>query len=217
MSVSVVCYTSIYGGYDGLKPHVDNEYVNAWICYTDNPDLYCDGWVTIVEPQPFDHPRLAAKWRKCHPPTGFESSIWVDGSMNVTDPDYYTEVLAALAGHDMAMFAHPQRTSIISEARVSEQMVKYDRLPVVQQAYHYCQQWGWRDDTLWASTTIGRNHTPAVLQMGAAWFAENEHWTYQDQLSLPPLIDRYGLDVAPLAHSLWRNPWFHLTGHTSDL
>ncbi len=214
--MSVVCYTSIYGGYDTLKPHPEHPKVMAWCCYTDNPELSGDGWDIIVEPKRCPHPRLAAKWRKCHPPTWATRSVWVDGSVNITNPDYFDVVLEALDDADMAMFAHPDRTSITSEARVSEQMVKYDRLPVVQQAHHYCTDWGWSDSTLWASTTIGRNHTPAVLQMGAAWFAENEHWTYQDQLSLPPLIERYGLTVAPLDHSLWANPWFHVSGHASE-
>jgi hypothetical protein len=214
--VSTVCYTSIYGGYDVLKPHVDHPDIDRWICYTDDPAKVCSGWETIVEERPFSHPRLSAKWRKCHPPD-VDQSIWVDGSIDCNNPDYYTEVLHQLDHGDMVMFPHPDRTSLLAEAYVSEMMPKYHGLRVLEQAEHYIENWGWPDDTLWASTTIGRNHTPAVLQLGAAWFAENEHWTYQDQISLPPLIVRYGIDVAPLGYSLWRNPWFGLAGHASQL
>jgi hypothetical protein len=63
---------------------------------------------------------------------------------------------------------------------------------------------------------MGRQTNQKTVAMGAAWFAECEHWTYQDQLSLPPLIRRYQLTPAPLPHTLWRNPWFGFTRHTSD-
>jgi predicted O-methyltransferase YrrM len=67
---------------------------------------------------------------------------------------------------------------------------------------------------LWASTVIGRNHTPAVLQMGAAWMAHCDLLTYQDQLSLPVLLDDYGLTVAPIPGWLIGNPWFGWMGTT---
>jgi hypothetical protein len=215
--MSVVCYTSIYGGYDQLKAHPDHPGIRAWVAYTDNPDLQCDGWDVVVEPARFEHPRLSAKWRKCHPPTEYDASIWIDGSMLIHDPQFFDAMLEGLAEADMVMFPHPDRTSVIAEAEVSTRMVKYRDLPVMSQAQTYVWSWGWRDDTLWASTTMARWHRPHVLQMGAAWFGECQNRTYQDQLSLPPLVDRYQVSVSSLPYSLWRNPWFGLRGHASDL
>lgn len=210
----MIVYTSIYGGYDHLHPHPDHDGVDAWLCFTDNPGLRCDGWETVIEPARFKHPRLSAKWRKCHPPDT-DMSVWVDGSVRFTT-EWINALLAALNGSDWAMFRHPNRTSIIDEANVSERMAKYHGLPVLRQAQHYVWSWGWPDDELWASTTFARRHTPTVLQAGAAWFAENEHWTYQDQISLPPVLARYEVHPEPIAYSLWRNPWFRLAGHTRD-
>jgi hypothetical protein len=212
----IVAYTAIYGGYDQLKPHPPNSEIGAWICYTDDPDLECDGWEIRYDPlEQFPHPRLAAKWWKCHPPTAARS-IWIDGSMQLVEPAFVSEMLDPLVYADIALFAHPDRTSIIDEAQVSMMMQKYAGLPVMEQAKYYVADWGWADNELWASTTMARNHHSHVLQMGAAWFAECEHWTYQDQISLPPLIRRYQLTPAPLPHTLWRNPWFGFTRHTSD-
>lgn len=210
----MIVYTAIYGGYDRLKPHPDHPDVDGWVCFTDDPTVTCDGWVTAVEPARFPHPRLSAKWRKCHPPEG--RTVWVDGSMIIHDSSFFDAMSKGLAAADMCLFRHPVRSSIIAEAAVSEQMVKYRGLPVMRQAQSYCAT-GWVDGTLWASTTIGRNPTGVVLQAGAAWFAENEHWTYQDQISLPPILGRYGVDVEPLPYALWDNPWFQLAAHTSDL
>jgi hypothetical protein len=214
----MIVYTAIYGGYDTLKPHPDHDGIAEWICYTDDADLACEGWDVRHEPlEQFPHPRLAAKWWKCHPPSQYESSTWVDGSLLITDSAFFDEMNDPLyRGADIVLFAHPDRTSIIDEAQVSMMMQKYAGLPVMEQAKYYVADWGWPDNELWASTTMARDHNASVLQMGAAWFAENEHWTYQDQISLPPLLRRYQLTPAPLPHSLWRNPWFGFTRHTSD-
>jgi hypothetical protein len=214
--MSVVCYTAIYGAYDTLKPHPDTDIVDDWICFTDNPALACEGWDVIVQAVNLPHPRMQAKWHKCYPPAQYSQSIWIDGSMKVTNPAFFSAVADLLEVGDMVMFPHPERTSIITEAAVSEGMLKYRDLPVMRQAQHYISE-GWTDHELWASTTIGRNHTPNVRALGAAWFAECENWTYQDQISLPPLVHKHDVDAVGMPHSLWANPWFHLTGHASDL
>lgn len=212
----MLAYSAIYGGYDQLTPHPDHPAVDLWVCFTDDPNLTCDGWVTVVEPARFPHPRLSAKWRKAHPPDA-DRSLWIDGSMRLQGPGLVDAMLDALESGDWALWQHPDRTSIIDEAAVSMTMEKYFGLPVMQQARHYCDQWGWPDDELWASTTMARRHTPQVLQAGAAWFAENEHWTYQDQISLPPVLHRYGINPIGLPYSLWRNPWFKFGPHASNL
>jgi hypothetical protein len=52
--------------------------------------------------------------------------------------------------------------------------------------------------------------------MGGAWFAHNELLTYQDQLSLPPLLADYGLNPDPIPGNLWGNPWFTLAPHRDE-
>lgn len=212
----MIAYTAVYGGYDTLKPHPEHDHVDEWVCYTDDTSLGCDGWETVVEPARFEHPRLSAKWRKAHPPEG-ECSLWVDGSMCLNGTGLVDAMLEGLTSADWVLWAHPDRTSIIAEAEVSEAMMKYRGLPVRRQAEHYCNNWGWPDNRLFASTTMARWHTPQVLQAGAAWFAENEHWTYQDQISLPPVLGRYGIFPGTLPYSLWRNPWFTFGAHASQL
>lgn len=209
--MSLVAYTAIYGGYDPLHPHPEHPGVDAWICYTDDPDLCADGWTTVVEPPRYQHPRMSAKWRKCHPPLEAEASIWLDGSVQVTDPTY-VDMLADLiepGAAEMAFFRHPQRDNIGDEARYSTGMRKYDGLPMIDQADRYMARRGDADRLgLWASTTFARRHTPRVLQMGAAWLAHCEMGTYQDQLSLPVLLADYGVRVAEIPGSLLANPWF---------
>jgi hypothetical protein len=213
----LVVFTSIYGGYDPLRPHPDHPGVEAWLCFTDNPDLRCDGWETVVEAPRYEHPRLSAKWRKCHPPDAHRS-LWVDGSLHLHDPVFVDVIDGLLDKADMAFFPHPVRTDIRSEADASHALCpeKYAGLDLHGQVAHYHRTRAVKPG-LWASTTFGRNHTPAVLQMGAAWMAHCELLTYQDQLSLPVLIDDYGLTVAAIPGGLLGNPWFTWCGHDSKL
>jgi hypothetical protein len=209
----MICYTSIYGSYDRLWPHVEHPGVEKWLCYTDNPNLQTPGWESIVEPRPYANPRLSAKWRKAHPPEA-ERSLWVDGSVHVDNSIYIDVVSELLETADMCFVPHPDRDNIRDEARASiiQQPHKYGQFDLDAQVKLYEDRIGTQKG-LWASTTFGRNHTPAVLQMGAAWFVHNELLSIQDQLSLPVLLDDYGITVAPIPGGLARNPLFRWRGH----
>lgn len=214
--MTVVAYTSIYGGYDPLRPHPIHPGVDRWVCYTDDPGLVCDGWETVVEPARYAHPRMSAKWRKCHPPDA-DWSIWLDGSVLLTSIDY-VDILAKLlaTGADLAMFPHPDRGNIRDEAAASLACApaKYTGLDMHGQVDQYEARKPTGGLGLWATTTFARRHATAVLQMGAAWLAHCDLATYQDQLSLPVLLDDYGLTVAPIVGgTLTANPWFAWCGH----
>jgi hypothetical protein len=219
----VIAYTAIYGGYDDLKPHPDHPIVTEWVAYTDNPHLVSDEWEVRYWPLPFNHPRLSAKWWKCHPPAPdyvpgmAEASVWIDGSVAIHNPEYFDVLAEGLVKRPLTMFRHPDRDCIYAEADVSRSMMKYIGQPLEAQVGLYHSR-GWpANNGLWASTTFARRHTVEVLQFGAAWFAHNELLTYQDQLSLPVLLDQYGLTPAPIPGNLWNNPWFHVGSHASNL
>lgn len=212
--MSPVCYTSIYGQYDPLRAHPDHPAVDAWLCFTDDPNLTAPGWETIVEPARYPHPRLSAKWRKCHPPEA-DWSLWIDGCIDLRDAAFVDVVGTILKDADLALFPHADRDNIVDEALVSAIMPKYHGHDVIGQVERYRD----RRNTagrLYASTIIGRNHTPAVLQMGAAWMAHCELLTYQDQLSLPVMLEDYGLTVGDIPGWLTRNPWFAWCGHGAN-
>lgn len=212
----MIAYTATYGGYDTLKPHPDHPLIDQWIAYTDDPDLTSDDWEVRYRPLPFAHPRVGAKWWKCHPPEA-EASVWIDGSVIVHNPDYFDVLAEGLLKQPLTMFVHPDRACIYDEAAASRGMVKYIGQPLEQQVALYASR-GWpAQGGLWASTTFARRHSPVVLQFGAAWFAHNDVLTYQDQLSLPVLLKQYGLTPEPIPGNLWRNPWFTVGGHASDL
>lgn len=211
----MIAYTAIYGGYDSLKAHPDHPAVDEWIAFTDDPDLSHPQWNVRYEPLRYSHPRVGAKWWKCHPPEA-DASLWLDGSVQLQNPDYIDVLLDGLERSDMVMFRHPQRDCIYDEVYASEPMVKYFGTDLRGQVARYQAQ-GWpTHNGLWATTTFARRHTPKVLALGGAWFAHCELLTYQDQLSLPPLLADYSIEPAPIPGNLWGNEWFYLVGHRSE-
>lgn len=210
----MITYTAIYGSYDPLHDHPEHPDVEEWVCFTDDPTLEAPGWTVVHEPAKYPHPRLSAKWWKCHPPEG--DTFWIDGSVWIHNAELIDVVAKCLIESPMTMFAHPWRGCIYPEVDASRGMEKYAGLDLDRQAAHY-RAHGWPGNAgLWASTVIGRRDTREVNRFGAAWFAHNEAFTYQDQLSLPYLLARYGIDVAPLPHQLHDNPWFQWMGHNSN-
>lgn len=209
----MIAYTAIYGAYDSLKPHPDIDGVD-WRCYTDDPEIHNPGgWEVVHAPGMFPHPRLSAKWWKCHPPQDTDRSLWIDGGVTVLDSSLIEDCYPA----EIAMFQHPWRDCIYEEVGASEGMIKYAGLELQQQVLRYASA-GWPVHAgLWASTVIGRTHTDTVRAFGAAWFTHCELLTYQDQLSLPPLLARYGLTPVALPYTLTDHPGFNWGGHRSDL
>lgn len=218
----MIVYTAIYGGYDFLHPHPDIEGVE-WRCYTDGHwVLDSNGWDIVTEPARYPHPRMAAKYRKCHPPLDHSESLWVDGCVQITDAsfvDQFSDDLLTLE-HPIALWRHPQRTRIDDEARFSTGLPKYRGLDMVGQVERLMlRKPNALDLGLWASTVIGRIHTQEVLQFGAAWLAHCELETYQDQLSLPVILDDYGLEPAVIPGALTGAPGFawHWGDHRSQM
>jgi hypothetical protein len=136
-------------------------------------------------------PMLAHKWWKTHPELACpdaEVSIWMDGSMDVTEPRYVERCLELLGEDDVTFMAHPERGCIFTEAEYSAVLTwRYDAPSITEQARHYKnfhpEQW-----ELFATGLIIRRHTPTVLELGEQWWHENLRWSHQDQLSLPVLV-----------------------------
>jgi hypothetical protein len=216
----VIVYTAIYGDYDNPKPPRPHPGVSEWRLYTDKLGLYAPGWRVIVEPRSLGlHPRMRAKWRKCYPPGDAGVSLYLDGSIRLWDQALVGHVYEALEHADWCCYPHPERTTVEQEVEASLPMAKYQGLAekMKAQAAFYSAQ-SRVAPGLWAAGILGRRREPAVLAAGAAWYAECERWTYQDQISLPYVLATHGLVPRPLTlgGGLWNNQHFVVEPHQSD-
>lgn len=225
--MSLVVHTAIYGGYDLPKPVPQINGVDRWVLHTDDPNLDAPGWEVIHDPEPLGrpvHPRIAAKWHKCHPPAG-AASIWVDGSATMLAADQsgdgrtFVDVVMDQFGQGKhwALFPHPERTEIGDEATISHLVLPAKYPASLDLQGQVARYEGWPRTRLYASTVFGRVHTRQVLQAGAAWFAHNDLLTYQDQLSLPIVLAQYKIKVGEFTGgALFANPWLRYTYHTRE-
>ncbi len=212
---SVAVITANLGGYDTLRPFPEQTVPVDMVAYTDGP---ADGWDVVAPGGMHAHPRMLAKVPKCRPDlfTDAEVNVWLDASIEVVSPRFVEWLLGQLGDADLAMFAHPQRDSLLAEAWESKPMPKYEGQPVVEQATEYLASG--HDDRygLWAGCVIVSRPSQRVRALGDAWLREQLLWTYQDQISLPYLLSLHGFKPVGLAGSIYDRRWFRFHDHMRD-
>ena len=209
--MNIGLYTAIYGGYETPKKLPDGVVGNL---YTDDPDLIAPpGW--LVHVRDMEHvapgdPMMQHKWWKTHPGEampGFDVSLWIDGSMELTAEDYFYRCLDALGDDDWATVRHPHRSCIYPEAEFSGILERYRGQRMAEQVEFYKNvvghpaNWG-----LHATGANARRHTPLVLEISEQWWQECVNWSHQDQLSLPVLF-RLHPELKWNYNLVWHRDW----------
>ena len=210
MNIAVV--TATLGAYDTLRP-IPAQTVPCEAFAVIDGDA--DGWQVLPAPGPHAHPRMRAKVPKCRPDLYAHAGlhIWIDGSFQVLEPDFVRWCVDSLGDGDLGMIRHPDRQSILAEAEVSAGMPKYQGQQVREQAADYVRR-GYEDRFgMWATGLIVSRPTARVKALGDAWLREQLRWTYQDQISLPPLLEEFGIVPVDLPGPLYPNPRFTIRHH----
>jgi hypothetical protein len=211
--VRVAVVSAVFGGYDEpvwVQQTVDCHYV-----------MVTDGMVNV--PRQFEHvrvdrgsfdPRLAGKFPKCRPweYTDADLFVWLDGSI-IPDAGLVERMIADLGDGDVAFHPHPDRTSIVSEARASLRLPKYESHDVMSQAQAYVDAGHPDDWGLWAAGLFIWRDLMRVRQLGQLWLDEICRWTVQDQLPLPVVLRRCEIDVRSLSGGLRGNRLFKIRKH----
>lgn len=220
----VVFYTALYGKHTDLKEFDTGGY--PFVAFTDDSELRSDTWEIYVRDQPpgaktkLTDPRLAAKYAKLYPPNELpeqEISIWIDASIRVTDPQKMAEAcVAALEGHDVAFFLHPERSDIFKEVLASLEMPKYKGIgnAMVSQARSYREEGLPADHKLYAGGVIARRSTLARTRFEDEWWQEITTRSVQDQISLPYVLWKYGVKPGIIPGSVYGTAFHthHWTG-----
>jgi hypothetical protein len=225
-----VIYTAMAGGFDKLRSQVEQDIECEWVAFVDDPSTEVPApWepVPIRSEGRYDSPRMVAKWFKLQPHRLFASQhvIWVDANMEVTWSGFARAAL--LARHDgFAAWRHPRRECIYAEAEASigveAQGGKYDRQTICDQVDAYRKEGHPEHAGLFACGTLAwdlSNDLPRKL--ADAWLTECELWSPQDQISLPVVARRLGVEpgVFPLAQIGQRrdgqfgNEWLRIHRH----
>ena len=220
--------TASYGGVDrGIRSQVAQDIPVDWIVFTDDKDLQVAApWRVVHAPPRFRHPGLAAKVHKMLPAVGIADVVWIDARLQVTSPSFVRKALAAR--HDgVAAFAHPRRDCIFDEAEAllgaESKGGRYADLPITEQAAAYRAEGHPAHAGLYACGVVAWDlANPVATELGRAWLAECERWSWRDQLSFPVVCRRLGVSpgVFPIpqmersAKGFYANRWLRVWHHT---
>ena len=221
-------YSAIYGEYDRPKSaqylsHYGDSKIRNPVMYTDSDRTAAEavhqGWEARVVKHHYESPHgdpaivvpmLNHKFWKCHPEQALgdiDMSIWIDGSIQVTNPDFINNCIRALGNDDWSHVPHPTRSCIYPEAEYSATLTwRYDAASILAQMAHYqaFHPAGWG---LFATGVNIRRHTDHVLMMSDQWWEEILNWSHQDQISLP-VLQRIMEDKVPWNRNLtWFQDW----------
>ncbi|HEV3364539.1 MAG TPA: hypothetical protein VG795_10460 [Acidimicrobiia bacterium] len=220
--------TASYGGVDrGVRRQMAQDIPVDWIVLTDDEDLRVPPpWRVVHAPARFARPALAAKVPKMMPPVGVPDVVWIDASLQVTSHSFVRNALAAR--HDgVAAFIHPRRDCIFDEAAVllerASHGAPYADQPIKEQVAAYRAEGHPLHAGLYACGVLAWDlANPHAVELGRAWLAECERWSFRDQVSFPVLCRRLGITPGvfpvPLVEREGRgfvaNRWLRIWPHT---
>jgi hypothetical protein len=219
--VRIAVYTAVTAGYDTVPPPPTIPNVD-FIAFLDDKSG-APGWqVRPFKAQrghpPLLSPRMLAKGPKLLPHLflpDYDATFWIDGSHRIKSPTFIAEALPFAEESGFALHRHPWRNCIYEEAQASLELWKYNTEPIEDQVEQYRRDghpahWG-----LWACGSMLRlKGHPKVDAAMEQWWTECLLWSYQDQLSLPPVLR--ALDLVPGEfphHQVFDNPWFEIRAH----
>lgn len=220
----VAIYSALYGRYEAAKPLPVGMTTPCYM-FTDDPELDAPGWDIRYVPAPVtldgwrSSPLMQAKWWKTHPDQAFghafDVTCWIDASMTLLSADYAELCLDALGIDDWAMVKHPGRDCIFDEAAVSKTMPRYADADIDAQVAYYRQighpeHWG-----LFACGANVRRMNRVALDLSHAWWWECATRTWQDQISLPVLVNLPAFqDLAWNTNIPW-SEWWAVANHSA--
>ena len=218
-----VVYTAICGAYDVLKPAAAQTVACDFVALTNGELAAVPGWglrkmVGFRE----SSPRMMSRLPKTQPsvffPVGqYRYAIWIDGSVQITSPDFVTTMIAALQGQPLATWEHPQRDCIYDEAVVCAALPKYAGHDLLGQVATYREAGYPEHNGLPACGTVVWDMAhPAHHAVSAAWWAEHQQWGTMDQLSLPYVLWQRGLWWDAIPGHVWRNDLVRFIQHDGD-
>jgi Protein of unknown function (DUF616) len=233
-----VIYTAVFGNYDTLKQPTPQDEPCDFICFTDSkmPSRVGAWRVVQVRPDPAVHPRLQAKYFKLLSHRVFprgrlavwyapfsvrrraDLSIWIDASLQIKCSTFIKDMRVKLDDGDWAMFVHPWNDCIYEEALLSSTLPKYQALPILTQVEAYRPVVP-PHGGLYACGVIVRREpsTGRLKRIHDLWWQENLKWTYQDQLSLPYVLQHAGnCEPRHIPGNILYNGWFDFIPHDKN-
>lgn len=201
-----VVYTAVFGGYDRIVPVAFRSDCD-FICFTDEAGLAVPGW-RIIHVEPEESGLTTAALNRIYKMlphrflAEYEQSLYVDGNIRlVADPSRLFDKY--LATGVVAIPRHRERDCAYAEAEycVRLGMCQRDEIERQLQAYRadgFPLRYGMTENSI-----ILRNHrSGSLVELMEAWWQAYIEGGKRDQLSLPYLVWKHGIEIADLAEGV---------------
>ena len=190
-----VAYSVLFGDYD-TPPKISTEEEFDFFMFTDQPERVPKPWRAIyVNPSIFGQQRTN-RYFKClahilFPKT--QSCIYLDASFSLLKP--LTLFLQAYDKSRFALFRHPDRDDVTEEAEVCKRQGKDDSEVLDAQIERYRAVGLPSPSSCYNGGGLIRDLTdPTVISINEAWCDEITAGSVRDQISLPFVLWRFGLE-----------------------
>lgn len=148
----------------------------------------------------------------------YDFYIWLDSSFRLSSPQCIRWFVEQCDGADIALFAHPKRTSIRGELAYmlrkmregdSYLIERYAGEPLEAQVQRYILDPDFEDATLYAAGAFvyARSLVSQPENAMKEWFYQTVTGSVQDQLSLPWVLSRFRARIRTLPVPLFDNPY----------
>jgi hypothetical protein len=143
---------------------------------------------------------------------GYDVYIWIDASRGLLRPDTAAWFLEKLGHAEMAVFLHPERSTIQAEyefikARMARPGETYltsryagewidEQYKAVHQPWHF-------DNKLYASTAFAYRPTVRVRAMMREWWFHKSRYLIHDQLAFPYVLREHRVSVVEMTESVY--------------
>ncbi len=192
-----VVYTAVFGKYDELA-EVDTRCGCDFVCFTDDQSLVAPGWHKVLVDTQGDPPALSNRRYKMLPHhclPQYTESLYVDGHVVVRrcPVPLFEKYLGAFV---IAIPFHQDRRCAYEEAAYCVRDGLIDRAAAEEQLAEYEREGFPRGLSLTENNVIlRRHHDPHVIRLMEFWWNEYRGKVRRDQISLPYLVWREGIEV----------------------
>lgn len=150
----------------------------------------------------------------------YDYYIWLDGSMSLQHPDSVKWFIDKCGGHDMALFRHPWRKTMKEETDHIEEKLKENNryiTPRYKNGLHKEQlaeclaDSHFEDKALYTSTAFVYKNNYRVQEALKFWWYHSSRYFTCDQIVLPYVVFKGGLDINVIQENQFKIPYITLT------
>jgi SAM-dependent methyltransferase len=216
----VVLLSAVFGGRDIPAPVPAGTGITDAVLFTDCIEpQHAPGWRVIRNAKQED-PRMAARRIKTLALELVDADVvlWVDGRIRLTGVPVRPLLEQVLAEDDIAGFPHPWRDCTYTEARQCGELGLAPVADLEVQTEAYRADGLPAHGGLWNTMVLARRNTPAMVELGRAWWDEIQRHTVRDQVSLPYLLWRDGIRCERLGRDVYHagaSPHFERGRHAT--